>query len=497
MRILSVNEIQSAEQLYFKSTGTPTFELMQRAADTFAQKLTTIANPLHKIAVIAGTGNNGGDGVGVGLYMHQQGYKVEIYVTDTAGTPSADFKQYLQLAQAAGMVIRETDNFPADLKADIIVDALFGIGLKRPLDGRLGKLVEDLNKHTALKVALDMPSGLLADEHTPGHKVVQAQYTFSFQWPKLAFMMPENGKYVGHFEILDIGIGTYATELSSHQNYFTTLDDIKKIYKPRQKFSHKGTYGHALLVAGSLGKMGAAVLAARACLHSGVGLVTMHIPRCGYEIAQIAVPEAMCQIDEGKKHISSPITLGSCNAIGIGPGLGMEENTAKALAHLLGKNMKPAVIDADGLNLAAKYPGLHKRIPVQSILTPHPKEFERLAGKSANDFEVMERLRNYAKHHRWVVLIKGPHTCICTPDGTMHFNSTGNPGMATAGSGDVLTGIITSLVAQDYTPEESAIMGVYLHGLAGDLAKADHHEAYLTAGEIIKYLGKAFQMIHS
>ena len=308
-------------------------------------------------------------------------------------------------------------------------------------------------------------------------------------------MLPESGKFVGKWEVVDIGLSQ--NKLEELQSSFYTIDrDLARIIlKPRSKFSHKGTYGKALLVVGSYGKMGAGILAVRAALRSGLGLLTCHIPECGYSIMQTAVPEAMCLIDQDKYHITEAIENTGYDSIGIGPGIGTESETERALTKMLESAECPMVIDADALNIISENRELLHLIPKGSILTPHIKEFERLAGYTANDFERLELQQSFSKKYEIVIVLKGAHSSVSLPNGTVYFNTTGNPGMATAGSGDVLTGILTGLLAQGYTYEDTARLGVYIHGLAGNLAKAKVGEEALVAGDIVENLGEAFRTI--
>ncbi len=343
-------------------------------------------------------------------------------------------------------------------------------------------------------VAVDIPSGLFSDRHTEG-MAIEAQHVFSFETPKLAFLMPENQQFIQSFDFKSIGLKPEYLEEIEFDNLFITQDMAFNLLKKRNKFSHKGTHGHALLVCGSLGMAGAAILSARACLRSGVGLLTIHTPQCNRLILQTAVPEAMCRedaINDVTTHIEDCL---SCNTIGIGCGLGKDKRTVKALKDLLKNYTNPMVIDADALNIISENKDLLKCLPANSILTPHSKEFERLFGSTNNDFERLKLLREQAKSLNINILLKGAHTVVANTEGVCFFNSTGNPGMATAGSGDVLTGILTGFLAQGYEPSAAAILGVYVHGLAGDLAADKIGEEALIASDIIENLGAAFKKI--
>jgi hydroxyethylthiazole kinase-like uncharacterized protein yjeF len=322
---------------------------------------------------------------------------------------------------------------------------------------------------------------------------VRATHTLTFQIPKLAFLFPQYHQFVGNWVLLDIGLHKdFLKEVEAHNFYFTRKD-VRKIMKVRSKFDHKGKFGHALLLSGSYGKMGAAILAARAALRSGVGLLTVHIPRVGYPIIQTAVPEAMTSIDDNEEYFTSSPALDSFNAIGIGPGLGQAKQTIKAVGEILHNAQVPMVLDADALNILGANRELLQLVPVGSILTPHPKEFERLVGDWKNDFERLEKQKRLAEDLRSVIVLKGAYSSIATPTGEVFFNSSGNPGMAKGGCGDVLTGILTAFLAQGYEASHAAQLGVFLHGFAGDLAAYEHGMYSMTPSDLIKLLPEAFK----
>jgi len=334
---------------------------------------------------------------------------------------------------------------------------------------------------------------LMADSASNG-PVVKAHYTLTFHSPKLSFLLPENGEFVGDWTVVDIGLSKEFVKAEKARFFFTIKKSIRKLLRVRNKFDHKGTFGHALLVAGSHGKMGAAVLCGGAVKRSGAGLLTIYSPACGYEILQTSIPEAMVLTDSKKDFISDGPDLEKYTVVGIGPGLGQDEETARAVGKIL-QGGKPCVIDADALNLISSHRELLHLIPAGSILTPHPKEFERLVGKWKDEFERLERQIELAIKIKSVVLVKGAYTSIATPEGKVYFNSTGNPGMATGGTGDVLTGILTGILAQGYTAAEAAILGVYLHGSAGDLAFLETGPESLIASDLVKFLPNAFRQL--
>jgi NAD(P)H-hydrate epimerase len=394
--------------------------------------------------------------------------------------------------------IEVIDDFtpPTLTKRDIVIDGLFGSGLNRPLSGGYAAVVDYINKSDAEVVSIDIPSGLFGEDNSTNHpdSIITADYTYTFEFPKLAFVLPENASFVGKWKVLPIGIHSDIIEKTKTQFKIITDVDFAGVLTPRNKFAHKGMFGHALLIAGSKGKMGAAVLGAKACLRSGVGLLTAHIPQRGETTFQTAVPEAMLSFDDDADFVSVLPDITAYNAIAIGPGLSTQTSSVIILKELLESARKPLLLDADALNILALNPELIPLLPPSSILTPHPKEFDRLFGACECGYERIRKAQIKAMELTVCIVLKGAYTAICTPEGNVYFNTTGNPGMATAGSGDVLTGVILGLLAQGYEPEMSAVMGVYLHGLAGDLAVASASEESLIAGDIIQMLGKAFRL---
>ena len=376
-----------------------------------------------------------------------------------------------------------------------MIDGLFGSGLNRPLTGGFAAMVHYINQSEATVVAIDIPSGLFGEDNrtNDSDSIIRANLTLTFGFPKLAFLLPENDSFVGEWKVLDIGLHPDIVDNTPTPFTLVTEEDIAAVFQPRNRFSHKGTFGHALLIAGSRGKMGAALLASRACLRSGAGLLTVHIPQRGETILQSAFPEAMLSFDPHQDYFTTVPDIATYSAIGVGPGLGQYLESAAALERLLQTVGKPVVLDADALNLIASNKDLLNRIPERSILTPHPKEFDRIAGESNSAYERLKKAQSFAVEHKLCIVLKGAYTAICTSSGNIYFNSCGNPGMATAGSGDVLTGIILGLLAQGMEPETAAATGVFLHGTAGDLAAVYRSEESMIASDIIDMLGKAFK----
>jgi ADP-dependent NAD(P)H-hydrate dehydratase / NAD(P)H-hydrate epimerase len=495
MKIFSASQIRSWDAYTIEHEPIASLDLMERAASVFTRWLMELyPDTSRPIVVIAGTGNNGGDGLAVARMLDRAQYAAKVVVCDFDGRRSADFESQLDTISARSPVYPAIASTPSEAMAwlrevatpdTILVDALFGSGLNRPLVGDWAALVQQINALEREVVAIDLPSGLMADAPTPGDVVMHATRTFGFQTPKLAFFFPENAAFVGAWSFDSIGLHpTFAHNTATHFHYLQ-LETVQQWWKPRGKFAHKGTFGHALLIAGSWGKTGAAVLAARACLRSGTGLLTVHVPRCGQLILQITTPEAMVSADDKAKNWSSMPELDACTAVGVGPGIGRSVVTTGVMEQLLQKVTVPMVLDADALNILAEHPEWWPMVPANTILTPHPKEFERLFGKTPDSFTRNTLQREMAVRHQVIIVFKGAHTAITLPDGRCFFNSTGNPGMATGGSGDVLTGIITGLLAQQYPPEIAALLGVYWHGLAGDCAAATVSETCLIASDLV------------
>lgn len=494
MKILSAEQIRQADAYTIKHEPVTSAGLMMRAAKACYGWICANGKENKNFLVFCGTGNNGGDGLALaGLMAH-----AEVAVIGYSEKRSPDFVHYFNQCKERGVKITEIGS-AADLASvkttgAIIVDCLFGTGLKRPADGLAADAIDLINRSGCEVISIDVPSGLPCDELPVARvAVVKAAHTLTFQCPKRSFMLPSSGKYCGKVHVLDIGLDQKFIASLPSKDHFIDRDEIKKRYRPREKFSHKGTFGHALIVAGSYGKAGASVLAAKACLRAGAGLVTIHMPKCNYTVVQAALPEAMAEVDEGEYHIIRAVKTEKYDVVGVGPGLGTHEDTQNMLKVLIQNSSVPLVLDADALNILSENKTWLPFLPADSILTPHPKEFERLAGKSSDDMERYRLQKNFSVKHGVFVVLKGAHTCTSTPSGEMYFNSTGNPGMATAGSGDVLTGIITSLVAQEYSSLDSAVFGVYLHGLAGDIASLKLSEETMIAGDIIECLGEGYK----
>jgi hydroxyethylthiazole kinase-like uncharacterized protein yjeF len=493
IRILSAKQIKEWDNHTIQHEPISSIDLMERACKAFVNWFVQHVDTSNKVGIVCGTGNNGGDGLGIARLLADWGYPVKIWIVRGLVTESPDFKINLERIQNKLSVYEIISSADQGLfeGQDVLVDAIFGSGLSRPVEGIYAQAIRCMNEADALRIGLDVPSGLSADQPSSGD-VVKAHCTISFQVPKLAFFLPQSYAFTGEWIIVDIGLNKSFLTQTQTTYYQLTRKDVCKIIKQRSKFDHKGTYGHALVIAGSYGKMGAALLSSRAVLRAGAGLLTVHIPKCGYSILQTGLPEAMVNVDKDEYLFTDINDVTKYTAIGIGPGLGQAPQTIQALSTVLKDFKKPLVVDADALNMVALNPTLRSLIPENSILTPHPKEFERLVGKWANDFERLSLQRALSAQLKSVIILKGAFTSIALPNGELFFNSTGNPGMATGGSGDVLTGILTGLLAQGYSPKEAAFLGVYLHGLSGDLAAQEKGMNSLMASDLVEFLPHAF-----
>ncbi|HEY0677461.1 MAG TPA: NAD(P)H-hydrate dehydratase [Chitinophagaceae bacterium] len=498
--ILSAEQIRAWDEYTIQNEPVTSLDLMERAAAACVHWLEDKKYFNKPFSIFCGKGNNGGDGLAIARMLSLKGCEVAVNILEFGHLGTEDFQRNLARLHGMSVTIRFLQtfaNFPVIGADEIIIDALLGSGLNRPLEGVTAELVDHLNASGNEIISIDIPTGLFADKSSKGNKVINAHHTLSFQCHKPALLVAENEPYTGEVHVLDIGLHPSFPELSSPAYHWINEDVIRALFRPRKKYSHKGNFGHALLIAGSYGKMGAAVLAAKACLRSGVGLLTVHVPICGLDVLQTAVPEAMCTIDKNERFITHIDDLSPFNAIGIGPGIGKQEETAGMIEVLLQHVNKSMVLDADALNILSSRPDFIRTLHPLSILTPHPKEFERLFGHTQNDFERITLAKQKSKELNVIIVLKGHHSVIATPGGRTWFNSSGNPGMATGGTGDVLTGIITGLMAQGYEPEQAAVFGVYWHGLAGDIASGFYSPETLTASDIPEALGAALQKILS
>ncbi|MCM4168908.1 Bifunctional NAD(P)H-hydrate repair enzyme Nnr [Arenibacter antarcticus] len=496
MKIFNTKEIYEADKFTLERQQISAEDLMEKAAvQIFNWMHTRLNGDQTQIYIFCGVGNNGGDGLVLARHLVQHGYRVTVCVVNFNEHRSKEFLINLDRLKEAKVwpkFLGESSIIPQLEKEAIIVDAIFGIGLKRAVAPWVLEVFREINKSNAFVLSIDIPSGLFMDHKVPNNdEAVKSSYLLSFQVPKLIFFLPDTGLFLDQWELLDIGLDTDFLMHAPSDYELIGKAEVLPFYRPRTKYTHKGTYGHVLIIGGSYGKIGAVLMAAKGSLYAGSGLVTAFVPKCGLVPLQSAFPELMVLTDINETEITNIDFNFTPTVIGIGVGMGTGTNAVKAFSLFLKNNKTPLVIDADGLNILAKNPDLFSDLPPQTVLTPHPKELERMLGKWKNDFDKLIKTKEFSKKHDCIVVIKGAHTITVYGD-KGYVNSTGNPGMATGGSGDVLTGVITGLLAQGYATLEAAVFGVYLHGRAADIAIRECGFQALVATDIIAHLGKAY-----
>ena len=511
MKILSNSQIKAADNYTIKNEPIKSVDLMERAAGKCFDWIYENAPRLFPVSiteesawvfhVVCGMGNNGGDGLVIARLLQRNGYNVEISLVRFTEEGSDDFNvNFGKLGAAKKSVrdIRSKTDIPAFAPDCVVIDAIFGSGISRVVDGVAAETIQAINTSGATVVSIDMPSGIFSADNSGNDlsKVVCAHHVLTFETPKLSFFLAECAPLVGKIHVLDIGLHPDFMRDVEVVHNVVTPDMVAAFHKPRQRFSHKGTFGHALIIAGSPGKWGAAVLAVKACMRAGAGLVSVHIGKAGGQMVGNHLPEAMVLADESDTHFSNLPDLSPFSAIGVGPGIGTSSEVAATLKLLIQESKVPLVLDADALNILSENKTWLAFLPKGSILTPHPGEFARLAGEKLSHFAAIEKQRELSQKHQIYILLKGAHSSLSLPDGQVLINSTGNPGMASAGMGDTLTGIITGFLAGPCTSMEAAALGMYIHGKAGDLAlKSQSHES-LIASDLIDHLGLAFKSLH-
>ncbi|MGZ3863765.1 MAG: NAD(P)H-hydrate dehydratase [Bacteroidia bacterium] len=498
MKILSAKQIRETDAFTIKNEPVTSIDLMERAAEACANRIAGLTKRNSAYSVFCGKGNNGGDGLAIARLLAAMGRKAEVFIVEHTKNESADFLINLNRLRENSVKITTISN-RAQLPAlsgmhAFVIDALLGTGVNKPVEGLLAEVIDHINGSKTPTISIDVPSGLSCDDK-PVHKhVIKATKTLTFQRPKLSFMFAETYQYTGAFEILDIGLNESFIEQQASSNFYTAHSDIKHLIDHRSQVSHKGNFGHALLLAGSKGKTGAAVLASRACLRSGAGLLTTHLPHCGYTILQTSLPEAMASVDTEEDFISECPSPEKYAAIGAGPGIGDDKATQNAIKVLIQQSPVPLVLDADAINILSQNKTWISFLPAQTILTPHPKEFDRLTGKHTSDFERLESAKSFAQKNNVIIVLKGAHTAIVLPDKKVFFNSSGNAALAKGGSGDVLTGMIVGLLSRGYSEEHACLIAVYVHGLAADLYVKKFSDESMLSSDLIELLPVAFNM---
>ena len=501
MKILTSSQLKELDKYTIAHEPIASIDLMERAAIALTNAIIRRWDKSFKMVVFAGPGNNGGDALAVARMLSQRGYHVEVFLFNTKGKLSEECQTNLERLKMCGSVYFteiSTQFDPPELtESHVVIDGLFGSGLNKPLSGGFAAVVKYINASKAQVAAIDIPSGLMGEDNTYNirQNIVHADVTLSIQLPKLSFLFPENEEVVGEWELLDIGLKQSYIDATASPFSILGEEVIRPIVKPRKRFAHKGSFGHGLLIAGSYGMAGASILSTKACLRSGIGLLTVHTPIHNHDILQISVPEAIVQTDIHERYFAQPTDLSRYKAIAIGPGLGQEEDTALAMMEQIQGSNLPIILDADAINILSTHRNWLSRLPKRCILTPHLGELERLIGKCMDTYERLTKVKELAAYLQSYIIVKGAWTTIVTPEGEYFFNPTGNPGMATGGSGDVLTGILLALVAQGYSREEACKLGVYIHGLAGDIAAEEMTETGMISSDIINALPNAWKKI--
>jgi len=501
MKIFTTSQVREIDAFTIGHEPVASVDLMERAAKQVFLWLTANYDQARPFIIFAGPGNNGGDALAVARLLENSYYPTEVYLAVAPEKLSGDAAINLERLEKTDKIhfMNGTGDIPVIPSHAVVLDGLFGSGLTRPVEGFFAEIIRYINSLPNEVIAIDIPSGLFGEDNAGNIKdsIIHATRTLTFEFPFLSFFFPENEEFVGSWVVLPLGLHEEAKAGTETDYFYLDQGFVSGLLRKRSKFSHKGTFGHSLLIAGSYGMMGAAVLAARSCLRAGAGLVTVHVPRSGYQVIQTAVPEALADVDLSDTAFTGFPDLRSFSAIGVGPGLGSGQDTQKALHKLINEVKVPLIIDADALNILSGNAGWFSELPENAIITPHPGEFMRMAGMAVSGFERNRLQSGFARKYKIIVILKGANTSVTLPDGRCFFNTTGNPGMATAGSGDVLTGIILSLLAQGYPPEQASLLGVYLHGLAGDLALQDSSEEALIAGDITENIGAAYRKLRN
>ncbi|MEO9870217.1 NAD(P)H-hydrate dehydratase [Ekhidna sp.] len=489
MKILSAEQIRNADNFTIENEPISSVDLMERASSAFVSQFLRLHPEKKPVYIFCGTGNNGGDGLAISRLLKNNGWTIFPFVIGEITEGSDDFTTNLKRLKKYRS-ITDLSVFPKIDSHSIIIDGLFGTGLTRPIEGLYAKLIEYLNAQKAQKISIDIPSGLYVDKPILQEDAVfEADCTISFQMPKLTFFLPDYRRYTGKWSTINIGLHEDFIAKQPTNLFCTTKNEMINLVPQRMWFTHKNQVGRLMIVAGSVGKIGAAILCARAAFRAGVGLVNVHTPHCGIDALQIAIPEAMVSVDEGETHIESIPKVN--DVVAIGPGIATELNTVSSFRGFIKTHDEPLVIDADGINILSENKDLLEHLPKQSILTPHPGEFKKLVGEWQNDFDKLTKLRNFCVENEVNVVLKGAYSAVCNTEGNIFFNPTGNPGLATAGSGDVLTGIVGALLAQGLTPFEALRLGVYLHGASGDEAVSGLKTSWIQASDIISFIGFA------
>lgn len=492
MKILNAKQIKEVDAKTIAYEDIDSRSLMIRAQKAIYRFLKDKQLDTSKINIICGVGNNGGDGVALAIDLHNHYKRPKVFVIDYSKNYSTDFQYFLGIAKEQGVninIVASIDQLPTFHNDEVIIDCLFGTGINRKISGLSKEVIEIINNSDSYVISIDLPSGLMLDRVT--NIAIEADETVVLEVPKLSLFLPSNYQYVGNINIVNIYLNSRALQEAMTTLYYLDGCMVRSILKPISKYAHKGTQGHSLIIGGSIGKIGSVSLSSKAALKSGCGLVTAYIPKCGTIPLQSYLPEAMVIEDESHSYISDIKFDIKPSAIGIGVGMGQDIATSEALFSLMANSTAPMVIDADAINIISNNKDALNLLQPDTILTPHPKELARLIGEWRDDFEKIEKTKEFATLYNCIIIIKGAHTLIVTPN-ELYVNSSGTYALATAGSGDVLTGIITGLLAQGYTALQASKIGVYLHGLTANICSRSINPRSFTASDIIDNIGNAY-----
>lgn len=501
MKLFTTDEIRAIDRHTIEQEGVPAIQLIERVAEGVADEIATRWRSNKPTIVFAGPGNNGADALAAARLLYERGFRPEVYLFNIGGdklsTDCATSRDRLiaEAPEIAFCEVKDRFSMPKITSNHLIVDGLFGSGLREELKGGFKSLVQNINDENATVVSIDLPSGMFGDWNPQivNRNTIHATLTLAIQFPRISFFIADNAELLGEWKVLDIGLSERAIASSPANFCLVEKRDVHRRLRHRKEFASKADFGSAVLYAGSYGMMGAALLAARGAMRAGVGKLTVNAPKCGFDILQTGVPEALYRHNRGELNIVEIHPERDFSAIAVGPGIGTNELTVKALDDFLASINRPVVLDADALNCMAIKPSMLNNIPVLSIITPHAGEFDRLFGPQPSAEARLRKAVEMAKYYNILIILKGHYTAIVRPDGKVYFNSTGTPAMATAGSGDVLTGVLLSMLAQGYPAELASIIAVYIHGLAGEMAAAEQGEYGVTAGDIAANIGRAIR----
>ena len=497
MKILSSEAIRTVDAKTLQYKKMQSHELMEMAATAFFDYFVlNYSINESTVAIFCGSGNNGGDGVAIARLLHEAGYYVKLIIIEISDRYSDDCSLNIVKAQKADIDITKitsVDQIPDLNNINVVIDGIFGTGLSRNLKGLAKDVIEKINSARKTVVSIDIPSGLFMDK--PTKLAIFATETVTFQIPKLALFLPMNYKFAGNISIVNIGLDATAINEAETDMYYLEDATMADKLKPLTKYAHKGTQGHALIIGGSLGKIGSVLLASKAALKSGCGLVTAFVPKCGTSVIQSSFPEAMVVQDNSQYYLSSISYDIQPSAIAIGMGMGKHNETKQAFAFFLQNTFTPLVVDADALNILSENSDWLHYLQPNTILTPHPAELSRLIGNWENDFEKIILTREFARQYKLIIVIKGAHTIIIDSD-NLYINSSGTPALATAGSGDVLSGIIAGLLSQNYEPIIAAQLGVYIHGLTANVTTDIINPRSFIASDIIDNICKVYDRMN-